>query len=101
MQQNFDLGSLLFTQGKVIAFDEILDRITEGRMALDQNRLPFDDTHFDKSSAQRAGTVDAGDGCPLSGPQEMKKCGFRHKIPFDNRWLSWPVNVVPKPTGFM
>jgi hypothetical protein len=66
MQHHFDMRGFLFAQGKVISFDQIFDRVTQRGVTLDQDRFTFDDSHFDESSAQRAGSIDLGNGRTLT-----------------------------------
>jgi hypothetical protein len=68
----------------MIAFDKIFDGIAKRRMPFDQDRLAFDDPHFDEPSAQRACTVDAGDHGPLPRAEKMQLCCFRHSFPLMN-----------------
>src|SRR5574338_1376449 len=55
-QDHFDLVGFLLAQGQVIAFHQIFDRVAQRRLALDQDCLAFDNSHFDEPPAQGAGT---------------------------------------------
>jgi hypothetical protein len=86
-QDYFDLRGFLFAQGQVVALDEIFNGIAQGRVSLDQDGFASDNSHFNEAPAQRAGAVDAGNGRPLAGLEEVELNGFGHNFLFKNTSL--------------
>jgi hypothetical protein len=58
---------IIASQRHVIAFNQKLDRITQGGNALNQYRLATDKTHLHKTPSSASMTSNAEDFSPLSG----------------------------------